>query len=96
MNEDILHLRAALAELGEYEPDQIAGILRSEGIKGHEHNGRCCPVANWLKKHGFDEPIVWPESARLDGIAQRIDVPQSVHDFILKFDRREYPDLLEA
>ena len=96
MNEDITELRAALAELGEYSPDEIAGLLEDEEITGLEHHARCCPIANWLKKHGFCEPVVWPEGAKLDGIRAVVDLPQSVHDFITKFDEREYPNLLEA
>jgi hypothetical protein len=81
--------------------DEVANTLRARHIKGMRKDPCLCPVAQYLRKHGFD-------NVRVDGRVQArhlavhvrdIIPPAAVVDFMFRFDGHftgqvsQYPDL---
>jgi hypothetical protein len=90
-----LDLHSDLCSLGVLS-GHVAESLRSENIKGKQKQARCCPVANYLKSRGYNEPSVstwgiWYQD--IDGVAV---IPLGVQSFIVDFDAGDYPDLIEV
>jgi hypothetical protein len=87
-------LREALAALPT-EPNEIARVFAELGIKGRRHSPGCCPVANYLKAEaGVPHIGVSPRMVWTSTMGRPIDLPVHVREFVDRFDRRRYPELV--
>ena len=78
--------------------DDIAAELKALGIKGFCGDAEHCPLANYIRDiTGAAWVSVGPigifASAYDDD--SRVRLPANAHDFIEKFDNREYPELIK-
>jgi hypothetical protein len=84
-----------LAGLGD-SPDAIADRLRALGIKGRRANESCCAIANLIKSvDGVTCVVVKNANAWLFPDS-RIQLRGPVAEFIERFDRGVYLDLVEV
>lgn len=83
-----------LAELGD-TADAVADRLRALEIKGVRGSDCNCPVAEYLKRAGLTDVSVgdWIFTGQ---DADELDTPQVIRDFIERFDKGVYLDLVEA
>lgn len=82
-------IQEALDDLG----DDVAGRLIELGIKGKKHQRFNCPIANYLKRLGFNGVEVG--ISEIDYCRAPHRTPVNVQHFIEKFDGGEYPELVE-
>lgn len=82
----------ALQELGETKY-AIAEHLRVLGITGRPQMPLSCPIAQYLKNEGFEKPSVSVYAFSLNRDLG-MDNPEAIREFILAFDRYEFPDLV--
>lgn len=93
-------IRAALAKLGE-TADDMAESLREAGITGIREDGEACPLANYLRREGFDDLNVTRdhiEDAGTDCDPGRwqMPTPPTARTFIVRFDDvKDWPDLAD-
>lgn len=98
-------IRLALESLGS-TADEVAQTLSSRGITGRRNSGCDCPVARFLQAEVPETARLWWFSGYwVDGEyiqlplsmselpETRVDVPQPVYEFVLRFDSGDYPDL---
>lgn len=95
----------ALSTLGT-TPNTVAEILSREALVGKPQDDCGCPVALYLQAVIEGHPragiyhddhwfaCVWRRD-RPDNADLTVDLPDAVRDFVLAFDRGEYPDLIE-
>ncbi|MGH3382352.1 MAG: hypothetical protein ACRDP6_47250 [Actinoallomurus sp.] len=96
-------LAELLASLGD-SPDRVANTIADDGVTGTPGVARCCPVANWLKRHGVTNPLVGPHNIVVDCYHDgeprncvTVDLPSSVRRFVKLVDTSDrYSDLTEA
>lgn len=89
-----------LDELGP-TPDDVADRLRALGIKGDRGSSCACPIALILRAvDGVEDADVletiaevW-DKANPDAAAVEVHVPQPVSEFIVRFDKGVYLDLV--
>lgn len=95
-NEDINALSDVLRELSILEPTEIAQKLNEAGVKGKARACSFCPMANYLNKtlgrfHFVTLEKVYILDAEFDLDEDAcVDTPNSVSDFIQKFDAGRY------
>lgn len=95
----MLSLAEALAELPD-TADGIANHLIVEGIRGVREMPNCCPVANYLTRAGFHLVEVTADEVTADEVTaddgwRRIETPNGVASFVLRFDQGEWPELVD-
>ena len=87
------NIQDILAGMGN-TPDEIAAFLGGQGIRGRLGHFRQCPVACYLQRVGLDygvmSKLAWPLSNHKPGIA----LPFAVENFIYRFDKGQYPELV--
>lgn len=91
-----MNLQEALMRLGD-SPDAIARTLQDQGIRGRRFCALLCPVAWYLRRHcGFGNVSVTPSNIMWDSDLSRNirPTPDTVVEFLLRFDRLVYPQLL--
>jgi len=98
-------LAAAVEELDGLEtPDAVCEFLRAQGIKGRIGSGPSCPIANFVKARTGAKSVDVPGSCvtvaigtagkvRIRGVV-RANLADPVRDFIYKFDKGGYRDLV--
>ena len=84
---------AMLEELGS-TAGEIAENLRKLGIKGTPRAADCCPLANFLKAEGVEDPEVHDYSFSF--YCGDDCLPDACIMFVQGFDFGRYPDLIEA
>lgn len=93
------------------DSDLLADFLRSKGVKGKKQMPRYCPLANYLSHDFDDDnygAVVDPTEISLSrriGTSQGRELgfslvyakepSEAMYEFITKFDRGEYPDLIQ-
>lgn len=99
-------LRNALVALGT-TPNSVATNLSAMGFRGEVKEPLCCPVANYLRMSlkgataaciGKDERDGLFAEAEDSQDSTRVDmpaIPRPVAEFVLQFDDRRFPDLIE-
>jgi len=86
----VLSLTEALAALPG-TADDIAAMLIEADCQGSRRDGRCCPMANYLSRLGF-EAFVQPDYVQADGVTP--DTSQELREFVERFDEGEWPELV--
>lgn len=99
-----LTLAEALAQLRDYDADQVATLLHLAGKTGDVGDTISCPVANYLADVLGEECVVDTSSAwltrdtdlynPLSDDVDMVDLPSGVMEFVERFDDRIYPDLI--
>jgi len=89
----IEELNDCLSALGTTK-DEIKASLVAAGIKGRKGNADCCPVARHLKQAGFTFPCVGHVAVYAEDHL-KVSTPTPVKEFLIGFDRSEYPELDE-
>ena len=88
-------VRAALRELAEKTPDEIAAFLLKKGHKGKRGDSRNCPMAKYLQSLDGDLAVA-RSGVQLENAARDyIENPDSVRSFVGRFDSDRYLDLVE-
>lgn len=91
-------LTRIVEELGKLEPDRIAGKFRRAGIKGHLFGSTTCPVSAYLRKlTKLDFVSVGAGVVNFNKhheIVRELQLPESVSEFISRFDELQYLDLV--
>lgn len=82
-----------LARLGSLSADDIAAEFRAKGIRGRFGNCGICPMANYLRACTGQAVAVTPVGVKTAG-GVFYDVPQSVTDFVMRFDQHKLLDLI--
>jgi hypothetical protein len=101
----VVRVEKALAKLRNKTPDQIAAYLKRRHCTGQRDHAYSCPVALFLKAESkLRCKRIRVESAKvqIEGKAHRmfddpeaeIDTPVAVEDFVNRFDRGAYPELI--
>jgi hypothetical protein len=83
--------------LREMTPDSIHDLLAAEGITGTPGHPRSCPVAEWLtRRHPLlNIHVTGDEISAVEAEGLSLySAPWSVRDFIISFDRHDYPELI--
>jgi len=88
-----------LQDLGETQ-QEVADTLKRGGHTGRARQSCECPVANYLRAHCRSQPhvnagsvvLVEPET---DATIEVVTTPYAVGDFILAFDKGDYPELIQ-
>jgi hypothetical protein len=81
-------------------PKEIAEFLMSQGIKGQKSSARQCPISTWISRESgrvastvlgavFELEIGNPSHMK-----DRFDLSETVDEFIMAFDKRQYPSLI--
>jgi hypothetical protein len=85
-----------LTALGRSAED-IVHSIRSLDIKGVVRCSSSCPIANYLKGKGWDNPMATQSyvAASNEGEQFYFQLTMPLHNFIVMFDREDYPDLIE-
>lgn len=89
-------LEEALAELGNTE-EEVVAKLGKLGCTGNLQDWYSCPIANYLKTYGFDDPAVEPEQITADwksAVSQTVIPTSHIKFFIIHFDEAKYPELI--
>ncbi len=96
------HATRLLEALGD-DPNTIAETLHAAGIRGEDCNEGACPVATYLMRSdlGLHSVEVLGNIIALrfgDGglCTCYVDVPDPMEEFIERFDKGAYPELLAA
>ncbi len=88
----------ALQELDLPSPDDVAEKLRAAGITGSV-NARKCPIARYVKratgKHALFAAFDAIHHDRMER-TRTYPYPRAVAQFVARFDKWNYPDLLET
>lgn len=87
----MLSLEQALAALPG-TADAIAAHLAALGIRGERKDGRCCPMANYLSRLGFEAPFVQPDYVEASG--ETLTFPPELREFVDRIDDGEWPELV--
>lgn len=88
-------LNEMLDELRGYTSSEaLAGLFHKEGITGKRANPNTCPVARYLSKSTGQTVQVFPFIVQT--ISAGIETPGVVTSFVDKFDRGDFPDLIEG
>jgi hypothetical protein len=77
---------------------EVAAILTQLSIKGKLDDASHCPIANYLRFKGYAWPIALSNRIVVeigDGESGYIVPSAPIQDFILAFDRMEFPELIE-
>ena len=85
-------IEVAFQKLGNTK-EEVYNFLKANYYKGYRCQGSRCPIANYLKSCGFTDVCVSSDSMNI-GIQNNIPIPKPISDFIISFDRREFPDLI--
>lgn len=98
-------LVALLEGLGD-SPEKIAEALQKAGIKGKQMRCQECPLARYAQARGFDRPLAGHLSLAVDyepvqdigyvRIRAWWDQGHPLQEFITRFDRGEFPALIEG
>lgn len=99
-----VYVRRALKRLTRLSPKGIAKLLAQEGIKGRPGWSHLCPVARFLSREAGCEVLVdFVAGDELVAILDegynwplQIKVPDSVKEFVKRFDNGEFPELIEG
>lgn len=86
-------IRAALAELGD-DADGIAAKLADLGIKGRCTHGRACPLYVYLNRRVPLVTWVTEDSVWWSTDSHSVDLTPDQREFVSRFDRGQYPDLV--
>lgn len=92
----MLSLAEALAALPE-TADGIAAHLTAKGVRGVPGDGCDCPISNYLTAYGFRRVWVTPAWMRAypePDVRQTVETPTRIADFVIRFDRGEFPELV--
>lgn len=84
-------LRDALLSLG-WSADQVADTLRTRGVVGRQQTPYRCAVARGLGFDGYPRGVCETWASIGKGMVR---LPPPVREFVERFDRGEYPDLIE-
>lgn len=83
-----------LGDLG--SADAIAALLRSRGIKGTPQFPCHCPIANYIRKEsGCRVAVTCNVKVDLGNHGLEIKSPDSILEFIARFDDLQFPDLID-
>lgn len=94
-------IEAELSKLG--AADAIAKLFTEKKVTGIPVSSRSCPVAKWLKaylvtifgKESFECTVGVTSGSLWQGpTRQMFDVPESIGDFIRRFDQHEFAHLI--
>jgi hypothetical protein len=79
-------------------PDDIAALLRDEGVQGKPFQLTACPLANFLReKTGLTVAVggpVYGHKTSARGYVRNL-TPMPVQEFVANFDQGRYPFLRE-
>lgn len=88
-------LPEAMAQLEDYDADEVADLLRLAGKTGNRHESLSCPIANYLHDVVGSEVYVNGGMAWIAfGPGTTTPVPPGVWAFVEAFDNGVYPDLV--
>lgn len=98
-------LDSILETLNQRSPSGIADFLYEQGIRGRMEHARTCPVAEWVKKEmgvpthldivtAYPAAGVYVQSLEFD-IMVYAETPYNVAEFMCRFDRGGYPELIK-
>lgn len=93
-----MNLQQALSFLGQ-TPEAIARTLQEQGIKGIVLDALACPVACYLRMYcGYWRVSVSPSNIVWNlGLQNGIrPTPDTVADFLRRFDAKQYPYLISG
>lgn len=95
VSEVFTKIRDAVLGLGT-TPDEIAENLRLEGVQGLMGVSSSCAISAYVRKHWPDVlPSTSPYGLVLDATCSRyVPLPPSHSEFVISFDRGEYPELI--
>lgn len=100
---DVQRAEQAIATLREMSADEIAAYLGAAGFKGSPCNDSACPVAEYLAHATGNERVSVTNSSAVAYELTRGDLNRlwrveynhtTLAQFINKFDRGDYPDLV--
>jgi hypothetical protein len=83
-----------LNKLGE-TPEEVASSLEKQGIKGEPQMARSCPIANYLCQHNFCNMVCYDVIVDSVNCDLYIKSPNIIYQFIKRFDKNEFPNLVE-
>lgn len=86
-------VREKLAELGG-TLEEVVAALKAQGCQGHPKDSGCCPIAVFLGWGDYHievdaNAVTWDAPGE-----DAFDLPPHLSDFILRFDRLEFPALI--
>lgn len=85
---------------GATSPDDIASKLLDYGCHGDYLSGKTCPFAKYIRTELRTDTVFVISSyvcfTRGDVVADKLPVPAVITAFVRKFDRGEYPDLIDT
>jgi hypothetical protein len=92
--------QTVLLALGDTETT-ISAKLREKNIRGRTCSSRYCPVANYLKACGFPHVSVGSGASYYNSETctypeETIRMSEGLSNWILSFDRQEYPEFIEG
>lgn len=84
-------------KLGQLEPDEIARLMKDSGVVGYQTFPDSCVIANYIRQETGVEVILTGSTYTVMESCvngnKEIDHPDSVIDFIGRFDSGKYPEL---
>lgn len=89
-------MKALLEGMGQ-TADEVADFLRGQGVTGARNYMGLCPVSRYLQQalgHWLLVSRTSVFSYQADPDERWTPLPMAVYDFIHRFDRREYGDLV--
>ena len=87
-----MKLRDVLKQLPD-TPEKIAVFMKAEGIQGYLKSKWSCPLARWLKAMGKQCSITADAADDLEGDLEML--PYAARRFVMRFDLREWPELID-
>lgn len=84
------------------KPEDIARSLKGRGYKGIRGKSDACPLANFIKAAFKVTPNVSGDNLIVNQredwgqVTTEVAHPNPVHDFIMNFDKGDYPELEES
>ncbi|HEU4967263.1 MAG TPA: hypothetical protein VFT53_07400 [Candidatus Saccharimonadales bacterium] len=83
-------------KLGQLEPDEIARLMKDSGVKAQREVSTACAVTQYVYKESRAERILTGYttlSYRTHNGFTNLRLPETVKDFVAKFDDGCYPEL---
>jgi hypothetical protein len=87
--------QVAFDKLSNFETEhELANFFREEGITGRRKSHDRCPIAQWMKQTTGMRTSVGPHISPMDARSKFYAyTPDVLLEFIIKFDRGDYPEL---
>lgn len=90
---EVMLLEDAIKNLG-FNSIQIRATIYNAGVKGRQQSVCNCPVANYLKSQGYRDVVAGTDWCAVKD-QEPVITPNSVKDFMEKFDAGLYPELIQ-